>query len=378
MPGTRVVSRAPLYAAVAVFVLTPGLRAQGVEYVKGHYTKAEYQVPMRDGVRLFTAVYTPKDTSRDYPILLARTQSGTLEAHHCFQADRANNVLVMGPWIHGGWSSGTGASLGPVSFGSNTAEYFREAVELPFFNFHLKGKGELKLPNVLAFETGTNRWRPHASWPPQGTRPMELYFEAGSRLATEPPRQPADTFDEYVSDPAKPVPYSETISTVMAPEYMCADQRFAARRSDVLVYEGEGLSKPVTLAGPIEVELHVSTTGTDSDKLAQLKIVESETMKLFGEFLGRLKRTKEDGVSLLDQTMVFLGSNLGNGSSHSTKNLPVILAGGGFKHGQHLAFDPKNHPPLYNLYVTMLQRLGIEADKFGSSTGALTGVETVG
>src|SRR5437773_8530594 len=104
----------------------------------------------------------------------------------------------MGPWIHGGWNGGTGASLGPVSFGSNTAEYFREAVELPFFNFHLKGKGELKLSNALAFETGTNQWREHASWPPAGTRMMELYLEAGSRLAAEPPRQPADAFDEYL------------------------------------------------------------------------------------------------------------------------------------------------------------------------------------
>jgi putative CocE/NonD family hydrolase len=143
-------------------------------------------------------------------------------------------------------------------------------VELPFFNFHLKGKGDLKLPKALTFETGTNRWREHPSWPPPGTRPLELYLEAGSRLATEPPRQPGDVFDEYVSDPAKPVPYSETISTVMVPEYMCADQRFAGRRADVLVYEGDGLSKPVTVAGPIEVELHVSTTGTDSDWIVKV------------------------------------------------------------------------------------------------------------
>src|SRR5262245_54628083 len=196
---------------------------------------------------------------------------GALEAHRCFQEDKAKNVLVMGPWIHGGWNNSSGASLGPVSFGSNTAEYFRENVELPFFNFHLKGKGEPKLPNVLAFETGTNEWRRHESWPPKGARPLELYLAAGSRLATESPREPAaDAFDEYVSDPAKPVPYSETISTVMAPEYMCADQRFAGRRADVLVYEGDRLSKPVTLAGPIEVELHVSTTGTDSDWVVKL------------------------------------------------------------------------------------------------------------
>ena len=143
-------------------------------------------------------------------------------------------------------------------------------LELPFFEFHLKGKGEPKLPSVLAFETGTNRWREYKSWPPKGTRPLELYLAAGSRLAAEAPRGKADAFDEYVSDPAKLVPYSEKTSTVMDPEYPCADQRFAGRRADVLVYEGDRLSKPVTLAGPIEVELYVSTTGTDSDWIVKL------------------------------------------------------------------------------------------------------------
>src|SRR5439155_10307375 len=93
-------------------------------------------------------------------------------------------------------------------------------------------------------------------------------------------------------------------------------------------------------------------------------------------WLTKLKQTKEEGESLLDRTMVFFSSNLGNASNHSTKNLPVLLAGGGFKHGSHLAFDPGKAPPLCNLYVSMLQQLGIEADKFGSSTGTLTGLET--
>jgi predicted acyl esterase len=99
-------------------------------------------------------------------------------------------------------------------------------------------------------------------------RRVELYLDVQSRLGTERPRESA--FDEYISDPAKPVPYSETIGTVMAPEYMCADQRFASRRNDALVYEGETLAKSLTLAGPIEVELHVSTTGTDSDWIVKL------------------------------------------------------------------------------------------------------------
>jgi hypothetical protein len=119
----------------------------------------------------------------------------------------------------------------------------------------------------------------------------------------------------------------------------------------------------------------LSHHGKDPSKLEQLKIVEMETMKTVRDLLAKLKQSREDGNSLLDRTTVFLGSNLGDGSSHSTKNLPVLVAGGGFRHGQHLAFDADNPPPLCNLYVSMLQRLGIEADRFGLSTGTLTGLE---
>ena len=122
----------------------------------------------------------------------------------------------------------------------------------------------------------------------------------------------------------------------------------------------------------------LSHHGKEPGKLAQLKIVEVETMKTIRELLTKLKQSKEDGGNLLDKTTVFLGSNLGDGSSHSVKNLPVFLAGGGFKHGQHLQFDAQNPPPLCNLYLSMLQRLGVEVDKFSSSTGTLTGLDPAG
>jgi Protein of unknown function (DUF1552) len=122
----------------------------------------------------------------------------------------------------------------------------------------------------------------------------------------------------------------------------------------------------------------LSHHGQDPAKLAQLKIVEVEKLRLLRDLLAKLRQTKEEGTSLLDRTMVLFGSNLGNASSHSCSNLPVLLAGGEFRHGQHLAFDPKNGPPLCNLYVSMLQNMGIEADKFGSSTGTLTGLEPAG
>jgi hypothetical protein len=122
----------------------------------------------------------------------------------------------------------------------------------------------------------------------------------------------------------------------------------------------------------------LSHHGKEPAKLDQLKIVEIELMKLLRDFLARLQAIQEDGATVLDRTMVYLGSNLGDGSSHSIKNLPVFLAGGGFKHGQHLAFDPQNPPPLCNFYVSLLQRLGLPLDKFATATGTLTGLDMSG
>jgi hypothetical protein len=143
-----------------------------------------------------------------------------------------------------------------------------------------------------------------------------------------------------------------------------------------LLLLGTSLVPPV--AGVSLGHHDLSHHGQDPSKIGQLKKIELEKMKTVREFLTKLKQTKEEGVSLLDRTMVFFSSNLGNASNHSTRNLPVLLAGGGFKHGRHLAFDPSNPPPLSNFYVSMLQQLGIETDRFGSSTGTLTGLETAG
>jgi hypothetical protein len=139
-----------------------------------------------------------------------------------------------------------------------------------------------------------------------------------------------------------------------------------------------GTSLVPTVPGVSQGHHDLSHHGQDTNKIEQLKKVELETMKAVRDLLARLKQSREDGGPLLDRTMVFFSSNLGAGSTHSTRNLPVLLAGGGFKHGQHLAYDPAKPPPLCNLYVSMLQRLGINVDKFGSGTGTLRGLETVG
>jgi hypothetical protein len=136
-----------------------------------------------------------------------------------------------------------------------------------------------------------------------------------------------------------------------------------------------GTSLVPPIPGVSDGHHNLSHHGQDPDKLKQLKTVEIEKLKLLAELLTKLKSTTERGSNLLNQTMVYFSSNLGNASNHSCKNLPVLFAGGGFKHGQHLAFDPAKPPPLANLYVSMLQRLGIEAERFGSGTTTLSGLE---
>ena len=115
--------------------------------------------------------------------------------------------------------------------------------------------------------------------------------------------------------------------------------------------------------------------GKDPTKIKELGIIERHQIKIFGEFLAKLRATKEGGSTLLDLTMILIGSNLGNASSHNNRNLPILLAGGGFRHGQHLAFDAKNNYPLTNLFVSMLQRMGIEADSFSTGKSTMKGLD---
>jgi putative CocE/NonD family hydrolase len=197
---------------------------------------------------------------------------GALETFKKIEASspESRNHLVMGPWSHGGWT-GDGFSLGDVSFNARTGEFFREQIEFPFFESILKEKGKPSIPKAWVFETGTNQWRKLDAWPPKAARPHLLYFRPAGRLASEPPTEDdAGAVDEYTSDPAKPVPYIDLVTTRMAPEYMTADQRFAGRRTDVLVYDSGVLERDVTLAGPLEAGLFVSTTGTDADWVVKL------------------------------------------------------------------------------------------------------------
>lgn len=136
-----------------------------------------------------------------------------------------------------------------------------------------------------------------------------------------------------------------------------------------------GLNAVPVIPGVTSDWHNLSHHGQDPDKLAELKVLEIQQMKLFGELLAKLKGTREEGGTLLDRTIVMFGSNLGNASSHDNKNMPILVAGGGFKHGQHLAFDPQKNPPLSNLYVQFLRRLGADVNAFGSSNGTIPGFE---
>jgi putative CocE/NonD family hydrolase len=180
------------------------------------------------------------------------------------ESAETSNHLVMGPWTHGGWAWGEGRRVGNVDFGQPTAEYYREHIELPFFVHYLKDRTIRELPAVSMFEVGTNRWREFATWPPDSVKAHTLYLGAEESLVTEAPSE-HDAYDQYVSDPDRPVPYVGHIQMGMQRDYMTEDQRFASQRPDVLVYQTPVLEEDLTVLGPIGVKLHVSTSGTDSD-----------------------------------------------------------------------------------------------------------------
>jgi uncharacterized protein len=184
------------------------------------------------------------------------------------------NRLVMGPWYHGQWNRDDGAKLGDASFGFATAQWFRDEVQFPFFESLLKDAPARSLAEATVFETGANRWRQFDSWPPAAARPITFHFAAESSLkpesaTTERPSAVAG-YDEYISDPAKPVPYTLEITPNWARNYVTEDQRFAAWRPDVLVYRSQVLEQDFTIAGPTEVELWVSTSAGDADWVVKI------------------------------------------------------------------------------------------------------------
>ena len=196
---------------------------------------------------------------------------GALHTYSSIEEKNPGNkcFLVMGPWIHGGWVRTDGSKLGDVNFGSKTGEYYVKNIELPFFNYYLKGKGELHLPEAYIFETGSNKWQKFNSWPPANAENTSLYLNENHTLSFNAP-EIINGFDSYISDPSNPVPFTKEITTDIPKSYMIEDQRFTADRPDVLVYKTDVLNNNVTFAGDVTADLFVSTTGTDADWIVKL------------------------------------------------------------------------------------------------------------
>ena len=193
----------------------------------------------------------------------------------------AVNMLVMGPWTHGGWAWPENNDVSRIPFPEEDIFFFQKEIEAPFFSHYLKGASDPGLPEAWVFETGTNTWRAYDSWPPIGTTGKLLYLHEDGKVSFSPPAPDEDAFDEFVSDPDRPVPYTApfiTCSSFYNSQYLTEDQRFAATRPDVLVFEGEILEQDVTVTGPVEVELYVSTTGTDADWVVKLIDVFPDTV----------------------------------------------------------------------------------------------------
>ena len=227
---------------------------------------------------------------------------GPLKIYETWEKNDSNrlNTLVIGPWNHGGWNRAIGDRLGPIKFDKPTAWQFREKVEAPFFSHYLKdrpleldkdlggtesnGKGPAAdrnaLPEVISFRTGANLWKTYNHWPPRAAIARRLYLRDGGRLAFEPPTAHGNgdtgpVFDEYVSDPSRPVPYSRRpISPLYAnsqwTEWLVQDQRFVHLRPDVLSYETEPLTEDLDVTGPVLARLFASTSGTDCDWIVKL------------------------------------------------------------------------------------------------------------
>lgn len=245
---------------------------------------------LRDSVKFWLEV-TENDTYNDFwkarttiphlknintPTL---TVGGLFDAEDCYGAWKTYeaiekntpdnlNFLVMGPWFHGGWERSDGDSLGSIYFGSKTSDYYNDSILVPFFSYFLKGKGRGYFTEAAVFETGANKWNKFDKWAPANTQSKRFYFNPGGFLTDSIPAK--WNYDEFISDPAKPVPFTKNDSRRMNREYMVEDQRFLMGRPDVLTYYSDVLDSDLTVSGEIEADIYVSTSSTDADWVVKL------------------------------------------------------------------------------------------------------------
>lgn len=208
--------------------------------------------------------------------------SGALHTYKTIEKNdpEATNMLVMGPWTHGGWASPEYNDPSLIPFREKDKFFYQKEIEYPFFSHYLKGKTDPNLPDAWVFETGSDTWKSYETWPPESTTEKQLFLDGDGALSWSAPANDAKVYDEYVSDPGKPVPYTapfQSARSMYNRQYLAEDQRFASTRPDVLVYQGEVMEEEMTLVGPVEIELFVSTTGTDADWVVKLIDVYPDT-----------------------------------------------------------------------------------------------------
>ena len=198
---------------------------------------------------------------------------GPLNTYSTIEKSSKNyNTIVMGPWSHGDWARNSEKQIiGNINFGDSISGFYQKNIEANFFRHFLKnnGKGENKLPEAYVFDTGRKEWKTYDAWPPKNTEKQQFYLQPQQKLTKN---AGAVSFEEFISDPKKPVPHSEDIKQqgLTPRKYMTDDQRFAARRPDVLVFETDVLAEDVTMAGDILAKLQVATTGTDADWIVKV------------------------------------------------------------------------------------------------------------
>lgn len=212
---------------------------------------------------------------------------GAFETYKAIEKQNPNvtNILVAGPWFHGGWVRSKADTFGDMQFGTPTGEYYQQQIELPFFNYYLKDKGNFKPTEAQIFITGSNEWKQFDTWPPKNVTTQKMYLQANEKISFQQTNN--TSFDEYVADPNNPVPYQGGVLESRPREYMVDDQRFASTRPDVMVYQTDILTEDMTITGPIINHLFVSSTGTDADYVVKLiDVFPEDTPKYNGKLMA--------------------------------------------------------------------------------------------